>query len=669
MPMSGNVDTIKDFLISLGFDVDKKGKNKFEAVLKGVTANVLKVGAAVEGAALTIVGFTTKIAMGLDKLYWQSQRTGATVEGIKALGYAVAQMGGSAEAAQGALENMARFMRNNPGAEGWLNRLGVQTRDSSGQMRDAASILAGVGQRLSNMPYYRANQYAQMLGIDENTLMAMRRGLAGFTADYQMMLQKTGFNADKAAQQANKFTTALHGFNALLGILRDKIGANLAGGLASSFDALRQKILDNFPKIEATLTKIIKGILGFADVFSRMVYRVAQGIGDVIDWWKRLDESSKMLIAMFGAIVVAWRLLNSAFLMSPIGMITVLIGALLLLYDDYKTWKEGGKSLIDWGQWEKEIDLAISAFKEIGRWIKKGVKAIGGWKTAFLILGGIVATTWAGKMLAGFAKVAAALAPLLADLAPLLGLVAYGGYLYSDWDNIKQSAASSWDYNTRQIKRGIGDFGKWLGIDNDWANKHQGGLPNPVTADIPGMPGAPMPPPSPEYDERGLRNNNPGNLNFVGQRGATLESPGGRFARFETAFEGLRALSRQLTLYASRGLTTIRDIITTYAPPSENDTEAYIAGMSKWLGVDQNAKLNLQDPQTLTAMMNGIIHHENGRNPYSSELMGKAARAGSGSVQQTTNITVHGATDAKATADEIADRQVTVNSRLIQQVS
>ncbi|WP_445494395.1 lytic transglycosylase catalytic [Photorhabdus sp. SF281] len=666
--MSGNVDTIKDFLISLGFDVDEKGRGKFDAVLKGVTANVLKVGAAVEGAALTIVGFTTKIANGLDKLYWQSQRTGATVEGIKALSYAVAQMGGSAEAAQGALENMARFMRNNPGAEGWLNRLGVQTRDSSGQMRDAASVLTGVGEKLSNMPYYRANQYAQMLGIDENTLMAMRRGLAGFTADYQMMLQKTGFNADKAAQQANKFTTALHGFNALLGILRDKIGANLAGGLASSFDSLRQKILDNFPKIEATLTKIIKGILGFAEVFSRMVYRVVQCIGDVIDWWKRLDESSKMLIAMFGAIVVAWRLLNSAFLMSPIGMITVLIGALLLLYDDYKTWKEGGKSLIDWGQWEKEIDLAISAFKEIGRWIKKGVKTIGGWKNAFLILGGIVATTWAGKMLAGFAKVSAALTPLLARLAPLLGLVAYGGYLYSDWDNIKQSAATSWDYNTRQIKRGIGDFGQWLGIDNDWANKHQGGLPNPVTADIPGMPGAPTSP-APEYSERGLRNNNPGNLNFVGQRGATRENGEGRFARFETAFDGLRALSRQLTLYASRGLTTVRDIITKYAPPEENDTEDYIAFLAKRLGVDPNAQLNLQDPQTLTAMMNGIIQRENGRNPYNSELMGKAAIAGSGGVQQTTNITVHGATDAKATADEIADRQVTVNSRLIQQVS
>ncbi|NHB94362.1 lytic transglycosylase catalytic [Photorhabdus cinerea] len=667
--MSGNVDTIKDFLISLGFDVDEKGRGKFDAVVKGVTANVLKLGTAVEGAALTIVGFTTKIANGLDKLYWQSQRTGATVAGIKALSYAVSQMGGSAEAAQGALENMARFMRNNPGAEGWLNRLGVQTRDSSGQMRDAASILASVGQKLSSMPYYRANQYAQMLGIDENTLMAMRRGLASFTADYQMMLQKTGFNADKAAQQANKFTTALHGFNALLGILRDKIGANLAGGLAGSFDSLRQKILDNFPKIEATLTKIIKGILWFADVFSRMVYRVVQGVGEIIGWWKGLDESSKMLIAMFGAIVVAWRLLNSAFLMSPIGMITVLIGALLLLYDDYKTWKEGGKSLIDWSKWEKDIDRAVDAFKTIGKWIKKGVDGIGGWKNAFLILGGVVATTWAVKMLAGFAKVSAALTPLMARLAPLLGLVAYGGYLYSDWDNIKQSAATSWDYNTRQIKRGIGDFGQWLGINNDWASKHQGGLPNPVTADIPGMPGAPTPPPAPEYKERGLRNNNPGNLNFAKQRGAALESPGGRFARFETAFDGLRALSRQLTLYASRGLTTIRGIITKYAPPEENDTEDYIAVISKLLGVDPNAQLNLRDPQMLTALMNGIIQRENGRNPYNSELISKAAIAGSGGVQQTTNITVHGATDAKATANEIASRQNGVNARLIQQVS
>ncbi len=160
-------------------------------------------------------------------------------------------------------------------------------------MRDTTAIFTGVGQKLNNMPYYRAKQYAQMLGIDENTLMAMRRGMNSFTADYQSMLQKTGFNADKAAVQSNKFMTSMRGLTSLFGIMRDKIGSNLAGGLAGSLDSLRRRILDNFPKIEETLTKVIKGVIWLANAFTRMAWRVIQAAGSVIDWWKKLDDGSK----------------------------------------------------------------------------------------------------------------------------------------------------------------------------------------------------------------------------------------------------------------------------------------------------------------------------------------------------------------------------------------
>lgn len=368
-----SADTIKDFLVSLGFDIDEAGANKFEAVLKGVTANVLKLGTVVEGAALSIYGFTTQIANGLDNLYWASQRTGASVAGIKALGYAASQTGGSAEAAKSSLESLSRFMRNNPGAEGFLNRLGIQTRDAQGNMRDTAAVFTSVGQQLSKMPYYRANQYAQMLGIDENTLMAMRRGLGSFNADYQSMLQKTGFNAERAAAQSNQFMTSMRGLTGLFGILRDKIGSNLAGGLSGDIDNLRKNLLDNFPKIEGTLTKTIKGILWLADAFGRMAYRVIQGAGEVIEWWKKLDAGSKQFLEILGAVLIAWRLLNSAFLMSPIGMITSLVVGLGLLYDDYKTWKEGGKSLIDWGQWESEIGSALKGLTDL----KDSIKGVG----------------------------------------------------------------------------------------------------------------------------------------------------------------------------------------------------------------------------------------------------------------------------------------------------
>ncbi|MBJ4106145.1 hypothetical protein JGD27_23910, partial [Salmonella enterica subsp. enterica serovar Derby] len=52
-----NAETIKDFLVSLGFGIDEAGYEKFESVLAGVTANAIKTGLAVEGAALSVVAF------------------------------------------------------------------------------------------------------------------------------------------------------------------------------------------------------------------------------------------------------------------------------------------------------------------------------------------------------------------------------------------------------------------------------------------------------------------------------------------------------------------------------------------------------------------------------------------------------------------------------------
>ncbi|HHK9694368.1 TPA: transglycosylase SLT domain-containing protein [Klebsiella pneumoniae] len=362
-----NAETLKDFLISLGFKVDEAGARKFDAVVAGTTLKAIELGVKVEAAALSVVAFTAKIASGLDDLYWASQRTGATVEGIKQIGYAVSQVGGSVDGARGSLENLARFMRNNPGAEGFLNRLGVQTRDAKGNMRDMATIFTGVGQRLSSMPYYRANQYAQMLGLDENTLMAMRRGIGQFSGEYTAMAKAIGYNADVAAVSSNKFMTSLRSFGLMAGMARDKIGSSLADGLAGSLDRLRRQILENFPKIEGAITAGVKGVLWFGEIIGRVVYRLIQLTGDIINWWKSLGTETRQVIEVFGALMIAWRLLNSAFAMSPIGRVIMLGAALIGLYDDYRTWKEGGQSLIDWGKWEPGIKYAQKAFASLSK--------------------------------------------------------------------------------------------------------------------------------------------------------------------------------------------------------------------------------------------------------------------------------------------------------------
>lgn len=652
-----NAETIKDFLVSLGFSVDDAGAKKFGSVLAGTTANVIKMGLAVEGAALSVVAFTAKIASGLDNLYWASQRTGATVQGIQSIGYAVSQVGGSVDAARTSLESLSRFVRNNPGAEGFLNRLGVQTRDASGNMRDMAAIFTGVGQKLSSMPYYRANQYAQMLGIDENTLMAMRRGVGDFSGQYSAMAKAIGFNADQAALSSNRFMTSLKSLGEMAGMARDKIGSNLADGLAGQIDNLRKKIIENFPKIEVTITKVIKGILWLGEIVGRVAFRIVDGVGDIIEWWGKLDAETKTLIEVIGGLVVAMRILNSTFWMSPIGLITGLIVALGLLWEDYKTWKEGGNSLIDWEKWQPAIDKAKDAITWLRDHLLELKDGVGGWQNALELLATFIAGVWISKVTGAFSRLAGIPVPPW-----LKGWMAYAAYLYSDRENIGASAKSSWDYT----KQNIGDSLRWLGIDTDFGrNPHIVKGAN-IQSDIPGA----EPEQYAQATKRGERNNNPGNLNFAGQAGASLERPGGRFARFETAFDGLRALARQLMLYAGRGINSVEKIISTWAPASDNNnTTAYIRAVSQRLGVDPRAALNMSDPQTMSALMSSIIQHENGRNIYSRELINKAAVAGiSGKmteVNQQNTYHIYGGGDPHAVGNEVARRQQSANAQVM----
>ncbi len=638
-----NAETIKDFLISLGFDIDEAGGRKFESVVSGVTMNAVKMGAAVEAAALTIVGFTTKIASSLDRLYWQSQRTGATANNIRAIGYAFSQAGGSVEGFNGTLDNLARFLRSTPGAEGFLRNLGIQTRDAAGNLRDTAQLVTLVGDKLAKMPYYRANQYAQILGIDESTLLAMRRGVKGFTSDYQSMLQATGFDSQKAAEQSNKFMTQMRGLANLFGIMRDKIGGNLAGGLAGNLESFRKNILLNFPKIEGTITAVLKKVLSLADSIMTLVYRGVQGAGDLMRWWDRLDDTTKGLIKVLGGLLLAWRVMNSAFLTSPIGMVTALIAALVALYDDYQVWKEGGDSLINWGKWKPEIDAAMKGIKEL----RDSIFSVGQ-EIAKLL--NIDLKSWSLKGdIADLTKQFGEFGKMMTMIGDLINALKDGNW--SEVGRLGKALLSQGQGNPDALPA-VTDSANSAA---DWVKDKTGFDPRSVGQWIRGQfSGANEP--------RGIRNNNPGNLNYVGQNGATLEDHATpRFARFNSAFEGFAALGKQIKAYYNgtskaagyQKLQSVEDIISRFAPASENNTQAYINKLSKMLGVGRGDSLNIQDPQVLATLMNGITQIENGKNPYAPEMVLKAAQSAvgaGGSNSSVFNINVQGGGDPRETA-------------------
>lgn len=86
------------------------------------------------------------------------------------------------------------------------------------------------------------------------------------------------------------------------------------------------------------------------------------------------------------------------------------------------------------------------------------------------------------------------------------------------------------------------------------------------------------------------RNNNPGNLRYVGQTGAIGQDAQG-FAVFPDLSTGQAALNAQINLDSSRGLT-LGQFIAKYAPPSENNTSNYLSFVSQQTGVDPNTTLD-----------------------------------------------------------------------------
>jgi hypothetical protein len=117
---------------------------------------------------------------------------------------------------------------------------------------------------------------------------------------------------------------------------------------------------------------------------------------------------------------------------------------------------------------------------------------------------------------------------------------------------------------------------------------------------------------------RGIRNNNPGNL----ERGkdswqgmAADQSADPRFIVFVSPEYGIRALAKLLLNYQrNSAVRTVDGIIHRYAPASENDTTAYVRDVANSLGVDPYERIDVAEH--LPDLVRAIIRHENGQQPY-----------------------------------------------------
>lgn len=116
---------------------------------------------------------------------------------------------------------------------------------------------------------------------------------------------------------------------------------------------------------------------------------------------------------------------------------------------------------------------------------------------------------------------------------------------------------------------------------------------------------------------RGIRNNNPGNLILtnIPWRGKVpnIQNTDGQFEQFISFPFGIRAMIKDIFSDINKGNRTLGSLMYEYAPPSENNTEAYISFITNKTGISRNETLTKQKEQT-KRLVQAIAWYENGGN-------------------------------------------------------
>ena len=125
---------------------------------------------------------------------------------------------------------------------------------------------------------------------------------------------------------------------------------------------------------------------------------------------------------------------------------------------------------------------------------------------------------------------------------------------------------------------------------------------------------------------RGIRNYNPGNIRHakgVRWQGQATTQGDVEFVQFNGPRWGIRAIARVLITYQDKRragdgsrIDSVREFIERWAPPFENDTDAYVRHVARALGVGPDDEaLDVYDFTVMRALVQAIIRHENGPGP------------------------------------------------------
>jgi hypothetical protein len=185
-----------------------------------------------------------------------------------------------------------------------------------------------------------------------------------------------GVNIVKTIQQSIKFNMALSKLQFTFKAIMASVATKFFPMLTKQMDIFRRNLNQNMPRIIAGIEKFVAIVFKAFEFTSILGARIWSILTRIYDFFYKLHKATDGWSTVIGGVILAWKALNLAFLATPLGMIIAGLTAILLLFDDYETWKEGGKSFFDWSAAVPVIEQVTEVLGTLKKMLEEGFQIL-----------------------------------------------------------------------------------------------------------------------------------------------------------------------------------------------------------------------------------------------------------------------------------------------------
>lgn len=275
--MAGQQEIIKEYLVKLGFIVDKQGQHDFDAVIEGGGKKIKVFTKTLMAAAAAIAGMATSFALSMDRLYYASQKAYSSASNLKALEFAGRQIGMTAEAVDQMVGSLVMTLRTDPGMAGWIRSLGVDASEA----RQGVDIWMDLIDKLREKPFYEGAQFAEMVGMSPDQLFQVEANLDRFkkaAAERLKMEKDSGLDQDKAAEEGRDLANKFGELSEKFGIWIDKIDSSILPKMDS--------IIGHMDKLFGIVDRSLRFLTGDATAAEKQSMAESP-------WWAKHDPKTE----------------------------------------------------------------------------------------------------------------------------------------------------------------------------------------------------------------------------------------------------------------------------------------------------------------------------------------------------------------------------------------